>query len=113
VQHLAEVIPQRFVAKSGPKNRIGRVFVDYLRNGRGATTATAWSARVRPGMGISVPLAWDELADLPEPPVWTVRTYAARLAAGNAPWKEYERSRQLLAAAMGALGFSAEKKRRR
>ena len=39
VQHLAKVVPQRFVAKSGPKNRVGRIFVDYLRNGRGATTA--------------------------------------------------------------------------
>jgi bifunctional non-homologous end joining protein LigD len=54
-------------------------------------------------MGISVPLAWDELADLPQPPVWTVRDFASRLATGNAPWKDYERSRQLLTAAMRAL----------
>ncbi len=105
VQHLAKAIPQRFVAKSGPSNRIGRVFVDYLRNGRGATTACAWSARVRPGMGISVPLAWDELTKLPAPPVWTVRDFAARLATGNAPWKDYERSRQTLTAAMRALDY--------
>ena len=38
-------IPQRFVAKSGPRNRIGRVFIDYLRNGWGATTVCAWAAR--------------------------------------------------------------------
>jgi bifunctional non-homologous end joining protein LigD len=113
VQHLATTIPQRFVAKSGPSNRVGRVFVDYLRNGRGATTACAWSARVRPGMGISVPLAWDELEDLPEPPVWTVREFGARLATGNTPWKDYERTRQALTAAMRSLGFDPGKKPRR
>ena len=48
VEHMATVIPERFVAKSGPKNRVGKIFVDYLRNGFGATTACAWSAaRVR------------------------------------------------------------------
>ena len=41
VDHLAQVIPNRFVAKSGPKNRVGKIFVDYLRNGFGATTVVA------------------------------------------------------------------------
>lgn len=99
VEHLARTIPQRFVAKSGPRNRVGRIFVDYLRNGRGATTVSAWSARARPGMGISVPLDWKELADLEEMP-WTVASHADRVAVGNAPWKDYERSRQSLKAAM-------------
>ncbi len=112
VQHLARVIPQRFVAKSGPSNRVGRIFVDYLRNGRGATTAAAWSARVRPGMGISVPLEWDELPDLPEPPVWTVRDFAERLDIGNRPWKNYERSRQTLDAAMRALDYDGKSRKK-
>ena len=48
VQHLARTIPSRFVAKSGPANRVGKLFVDYLRNGHGATTAAAFSReRVR------------------------------------------------------------------
>lgn len=41
VDHLARVVPQCFVAKNGPKNRVGRLFVDYLRNGFGATTVVA------------------------------------------------------------------------
>lgn len=49
VAHLAKTIPSRFVAKSGAKNRIGKIFVDYHRNGHGATTAAAFSARARPG----------------------------------------------------------------
>lgn len=105
VQHLAQVIPQRFVAKSGPKNRVGRIFVDYLRNGFGATTACAWSARARPGLGVSVPVTWDELDELTSGAHWTVRSVADRLDAGNTPWQAYEDSRQGLAAAMKKLGF--------
>jgi bifunctional non-homologous end joining protein LigD len=41
VQHLASTLPDRFVAKSGPKNRVGRIYIVYLRNGYGATTAAA------------------------------------------------------------------------
>jgi len=50
--------------KSGPSNRVGKIFVDYLRNGFGATTPSAWKARARPGMGTSVPVGWDELSGL-------------------------------------------------
>jgi len=64
VQHLAKTIPSRFVAKSGPSNQVGKLFVDYLRNGHGATTAAAFSARARPGMGVSVPVSWEDLASL-------------------------------------------------
>ncbi|MFL9911935.1 DNA ligase D [Paraburkholderia sp. RL17-337-BIB-A] len=63
-RHLARVVPQRFSAVSGPKNRIGKIFVDYLRNGKGATTATAYSVRARPGLAASVPISWDELPDV-------------------------------------------------
>ena len=105
VQHMAEVIPQRFVAKSGPKNRIGKIYIDYLRNGFGATTVCAWSARARPGMGVSVPIAWEELATLSGAAHWNVRNIAPRLALGNQPWAAYSQSRQGLSAAMRALGF--------
>jgi len=103
VLHLAKVLPQRFVAKSGPRNRVGRVFADYLRNGRGATTIAAWAARVRPGMGISVPLEWRELENLKQRPPWSVADPEDRLEIGNRPWKDYERSRQGLAGAMKTL----------
>ena len=105
VQHLARTIPDRFVAKSGPKNRVGRIFIDYLRNGFGATTACAWSARARPGLGISVPIAWDELDGLEGGAQWTVATVHERLQQGNAPWQDYEASRAPLGAAMKLLGF--------
>jgi bifunctional non-homologous end joining protein LigD len=42
VVHMASILPTRFSAKSGPANRKNRIFIDYLRNGKGATTACAW-----------------------------------------------------------------------
>jgi bifunctional non-homologous end joining protein LigD len=105
VQHLAATIPQVFVAKSGPRNRVGKLFVDYLRNGRGATTVVAWSARARPGMGVSVPVRWDELDGLSGGAHWNIRNVDDRLAAGDA-WEGYgAASRQTLTAAMKALDF--------
>lgn len=100
VVHLAATIPHFFVAKSGPKNRVGKIYVDYLRNGFGATTACAWSARARPGMGVSVRVAWEELGTLRGGNHWTIRTVDERLAVGNTPWAGYARSRQTLTAAI-------------
>jgi hypothetical protein len=51
VEHLTQGVPPRFVAKNGPSNRVGRIFIDYLGNGMGATTVCAWSIRARPGPG--------------------------------------------------------------
>jgi bifunctional non-homologous end joining protein LigD len=106
VQHLAATIPQVFVAKSGPRNRVGKLFVDYLRNGRGATTVVAWSARARPGMGVSVPVRWDELDGLSGGAHWNVRNVDDRLADVDEAWEGYgTASRQTLKAAMKALDF--------
>ncbi|RQO48638.1 DNA ligase D [Variovorax sp. KBW07] len=106
VVHLAQTIPSRFVAKSGPRNRVGKVFVDYLRNGFGATTVSAWSARSRPGLGVSVPLAWDELPVLTGAAQWTVANAGERFDIGNKPWAAMERSRKGLAPAMKLLGYA-------
>lgn len=105
VQHLAETIPARFVAKSGPRNRVGKIFVDYLRNGRGATTVSAWSVRARPGMGVSVPVAWEELDGLTSAAHWNVQNIVERLSVGNTPWQGYREAAVSLAPAMKMLGF--------
>ena len=106
VLHMAKTIPQRFVARSGPKNRVGKVFIDYLRNGLGATTVCAWSARARPGLGISVPVDWDELPALRGGDHWSVRTVHQRLDTGNEPWKGYAKAARGLASAMSALHYT-------
>jgi bifunctional non-homologous end joining protein LigD len=106
VQHLARVIPQRFVAKSGAANRVGKIFVDWLRNNHGATTAAAFSARARPGMGVSMPLAWDDLPSLKRSDQWTVRTAREHLSFQAVdPWRDYAACKQTLTAALKALGL--------
>lgn len=105
VQHLARTLPDRFAFKSGPKNRVGKIFIDYLRNGRGATTISAWSARVRPGLGISVPVEWDELMSLKSADQWNIRNAHTRLDKGNEPWKEFTKSAKSITSAMKAMGL--------
>ncbi len=105
VQHLASTLPQRFVVKSGPKNRVGKIFIDYLRNGFGATTVAAWSARARPGLGVSVPISWSELDGLDSSAHWTIANIHGRVEVGNTPWEAYAKSAQSVTAAMRLLNF--------
>ena len=105
VVHMARTLPQLFVAKSGERNRVGRIFIDYLRNGTGATTVAAFSARARPGLGVSVPLAWSELEGLERADQWNIFNIDERLAKQRGdPWKDYWKMRQPLTAAMKKLG---------
>ena len=105
VVHLANTLPKLFVAKSGGANRPGKIFVDWIRNGRGATTAAAFSARARPGLGVSVPLAWSELAKLESASQWNIFNLHQRMSKQRAdPWKKYATTRQTLAKAAKKLG---------
>jgi bifunctional non-homologous end joining protein LigD len=104
VQHMAKTIPERFSATSGPANRIGKIYLDYLRNGMGQTTVAAFSARARPGMGVSMPLAWEQLGDLKSGAQWTVQTAREYLSFQSSdPWADYGSARQSLAAAIKLL----------
>ena len=108
VQHLAQ---HPSATASSPRaarsNRVGKIFIDYLRNGFGATTVCAWSARARPGLGISVPVRWDELSALKSGAHWTVGTVHTRLDQGNAPWADYEASRTALGRGHEEAGLQA------
>jgi bifunctional non-homologous end joining protein LigD len=106
VLHLARTIPSRFVARSGPANRVGKVYVDYLRNGHGATTAAALSARARPGLGVSMPVSWEQLPKLKGGAQWTIANARDHLSFQKIdPWADYWTCRQTLTAAMKVLGF--------
>ena len=108
VQHLARTVPARFVARSGPAHRVGRIFVDYLRNSLAATTVTAFSPRARPGMGVSMTMAWEDLPTLASGAQWTVANAAQHLATRGAdPWLWLRRSRQSLSKAKSLLRESA------
>ena len=103
VELLSALAPDKLVSKSGAKNRIGKIFVDYLRNGRGATTAAAWSARARPGLGVSVPCHWDELDGLSGGDHWNIATAHEKLESAEDPWAGYATVRQTLANARKLL----------
>jgi bifunctional non-homologous end joining protein LigD len=112
VQHLARVIPQRFTARMGAVNRVGKLFVDVLRNNHGATTAAAFSARSRPGLGVSMPLAWDDLTAVKRSDQWTVRTAREHLSFQSVdPWQSYWTCKQTLAEALTILGLPAPDRR--
>lgn len=105
VRHMARTIPDRFSATSGAANRIGKIYVDYLRNGKGQTTATAFSARARPGMGVSMPISWEQLSELRNGAHWTVQTAREYLSFQTLdPWEAYWSTRQSLASAIKRLG---------
>jgi bifunctional non-homologous end joining protein LigD len=102
--HLARTLPRQFSAKMGAANRVGKVFVDYLRNTRGSTTVSAWSLRARPRLPVSVPIAWKELETLRGADEWTLENAPDRFARQKTdPWKAYEQSRQDLEKAIAAL----------
>ncbi|HET9651968.1 MAG TPA: non-homologous end-joining DNA ligase, partial [Usitatibacter sp.] len=104
VKHMARTIPKLFVVKSGPRNRVGRIFIDFLRNGKGATTIAAFSVRARPGLGVSVPVAWKELPGLESASQWTIFNVQDRLKKLRSdPWRGYATTRQTLDAAAQRL----------
>ncbi|HYE29682.1 MAG TPA: DNA ligase D [Allosphingosinicella sp.] len=75
---LATAEPERFTANLAKARRKGRIFLDYLRNQRGATAILPYSARARDRAPVAAPIAWDELDDLESGAPFTVRD-AARL----------------------------------
>ncbi|WP_288098967.1 DNA ligase D [Pseudomonas sp.] len=101
VSHMAKLLPERFSAMSGPKNRVGRIFIDYLRNGLGATTICAYAARTREGLPVSVPIFREEVESLKGGNQWNIHNLHERLAeVGNEPWADLKKTRQSITADM-------------
>ena len=100
VSYLAKLFPERLSAVSGPKNRVGRIFIDYLRNGKGATTACAYSLRAREGLPVSVPIWRDELAHIKAANQWNITNLRERLAEVDDPWADMGKVRQSITARM-------------
>ncbi|MGJ7549884.1 DNA ligase D [Pseudomonas alloputida] len=100
VDYLAKLFPDRLSAVSGPKNRVGKIFIDYLRNGKGATTVCAYSLRAREGLPVSVPIWREELAQLKGANQWHIGNLRERLAEIDDPWADMAKTRQSITARM-------------
>jgi len=94
---MAKHAPDRFVANMRKALRKGKVFLDYLRNQRGATAIASFSTRARAGCPVAVPLAWKEIDSLAGGDAFNIHTVPARLKKlRNDPWKDLWTTRQSL-----------------
>lgn len=94
-QALVQHNPRKLIATASKAARTGKVFIDYLRNGPGATAVIPFSARARPGLPVALPLSWE---DPPRArPEWTIADAVERVRAQEAdPWSAYLTTRQSL-----------------
>ena len=93
---MARQLPDRFTDKMGPRNRVGKIFVDYLRNQHGASTVAAYSVRARPGLAISVPIAREELSQLRSAAQWHIGNLHERLGQlAQDPWTGYQNRQRI------------------
>ena len=103
---MAEEEPKLYTSNITKSARRGRIFVDYLRNGRNATFITPYSPRARENAPVAVPITWEELAHGVDPTSFTTKTVPLRLAQlARDPWHGIEEVEQAItAAAWRAVG---------
>jgi bifunctional non-homologous end joining protein LigD len=104
---LARQHPDRFTAESKKAKRTGKIFIDYLRNDRGATAVAAYSTRAAAGAPVSTPLGWEELDRNMPPDRYRIDNLPQRLATlKNDPWSAFFQIRQGLPIMSGGTGQS-------
>jgi bifunctional non-homologous end joining protein LigD len=89
--------PTLYLTKMTKAARKGKIYLDYLRNERGATAVAPYSPRARPGVTVSIPLPWKDL-ELPQRPTFHVKNFGewkSRLSSD--PWKAMLTLRQKIA----------------
>ncbi|NHN87682.1 non-homologous end-joining DNA ligase [Acetobacter conturbans] len=91
---LTQAHPALFVEISRKEARLGHVFVDWLRNGPGATAIESYSPRARLGAPVAMPLRWEDVTSGLKPHVWTMLTVPERVASDPKPWDGYSAIRQ-------------------
>jgi bifunctional non-homologous end joining protein LigD len=94
---MERLAPTMFTSKTGEKNRKKKIFVDYLRNGFGATAVAAYSPRWRPGVGVSTPVDWSEIDSDIRGTHFNIHNVPQRVARQRKdPWKGYQERKQVL-----------------
>jgi bifunctional non-homologous end joining protein LigD len=94
---MAQAEPTKYLATMTKQKRKGKLFIDYLRNGAGATSVCVFSTRARPGAPVAVPLAWSELDSNTNPGQFTLKNLEQRLAQlKRDPWEGFDQARAKL-----------------
>jgi bifunctional non-homologous end joining protein LigD len=108
VSLLVDAAPTLYTSSMAKKSRRGRIFIDYLRNGRGATAVAAYSTRARHDATVSVPVTWDEVEAGLRSDGFTVLNLPEQLRTRAAdPWAELATTKQAIAArVLKKLGIS-------
>ena len=100
-REFVRAAPQQFVATMTKSKRAGKIFLDFFRNTRGATSVAAYSTRARPGAPVSAPVSWEELPRVTSGDAFTLADVPARLERLRSdPWKGFFEIRQSITAAM-------------
>jgi bifunctional non-homologous end joining protein LigD len=99
---MSQDSPERYVLNMAKKLRVGRIFLDYLRNDRLSTAVAPLSPRARPGAPVSMPLNWTQVRAGLDPMRYTLHTVPALLARSGA-WQDYRDHARPLASAMRKL----------
>ena len=104
---LVESAPDKFTANPLKRERQGKIFVDYLRNGRGSTAVAAYSVRARAGAPVALPVRWEELERGFKPDRFDLKTVPKLLRTRRTdPWWEIDRVKQSISTALKELGSS-------
>jgi len=94
---LAKERPRDFIDVATKSRRAGRIFVDYLRNSRGATSVAAYSLRARPGAPVAMPVQWPQTHEAKNPTIYTLANTPAYLSKrDDDPWAAMNAVRQSL-----------------
>lgn len=97
VEYIVAKHPDEYVSKMSKQLRKGKIFIDYLRNQRGATAVAPYSTRAREEATVSVPLAWRELTNKREDTAYTIETVLVRLRKlKKDPWEDFFKIKQSL-----------------
>jgi bifunctional non-homologous end joining protein LigD len=96
---MARDSPTKYLDTMSKKDRVGRIFLDYLRNDRTSTAVAVLSTRARPGAPVSMPIHWKEVKTSLQPAKFNIRT-GPEILRKSKPWTDYEQSARSLSAAI-------------